>query len=95
MLTDLLTRALDGLGEDVSDADRVLAEDVGVDAQGHGGVGVAEAGGDHVEGDARYEQFTFLAQIGGCLRQSSGESLSRSVMAAPFTCHEVGGPVMP
>jgi hypothetical protein len=29
----LLTLALDGLGEDVADAGRVLAEDVGVDAQ--------------------------------------------------------------
>jgi hypothetical protein len=53
LLTDLLTRAFDGLREDVSDTDRVLAEDVGVDAQGHGGVSVAEASGDDVDGDAR------------------------------------------
>jgi hypothetical protein len=51
-----LTRAFDGLGEDVSDADGVLAEDVGVDAQGYGGVGMAEAGGDDVDGDSREEQ---------------------------------------
>jgi len=35
----------DGLGEDVPDTGGVLAQDVGVDAQGHGGVGVAESGG--------------------------------------------------
>jgi len=56
LLTDLLTRAFDGLSEDVSDTDRVLAEDVGVDPQGHGGVGVAEAGGDHVDGNARQQR---------------------------------------
>jgi hypothetical protein len=48
LLTDLLTRVLDGLGEDVSDACRVLAEDVGVDAQRHRGVSVAETSGYHV-----------------------------------------------
>ena len=53
MLTDLLTRTFDRLGEDVPDTDCVLAEDVGVDAQRHGGVGVAEASGDDVNGDAR------------------------------------------
>jgi len=51
----LLTRACDGLGEDVTDACRVLAQDVGVDAEGNGGVGVAEAGGDDVDGDACQE----------------------------------------
>jgi hypothetical protein len=56
LLTDLLTLASDGLGEDVADARRVFTEDVGVDAQGHGRVGVAEPGGDHVDGDARKEQ---------------------------------------
>jgi hypothetical protein len=60
LLTDLLTLAFgglgDSLGEDVADACRVLAEDVGVDAQGYGGVGVAEPGGDYVDGDSREEQ---------------------------------------
>jgi hypothetical protein len=56
LLTVLLTRAVDGLGEDVADSCRVLAEDVGVDAQGHGRVGVAEAGGDDVDRDAREQQ---------------------------------------
>jgi len=56
LLTDLLTLALDGLGEDVADACRVLAEDVGVDAQSDGGVGVAEAGGDDVDRDACEQQ---------------------------------------
>jgi hypothetical protein len=56
LLTDLLTRAFDGLGEDVSDTDGVLTEDVGVDAQRHGGVGVTEPCGDHVDGDSREEQ---------------------------------------
>ncbi len=34
----------------------VLAGDVRVDAQGHGGVGMAEAGSDDVDWDAREEQ---------------------------------------
>ena len=54
--TDLLTLALDGLGKDVADARRELAEDVGVDAQGHGGVSVAEAGRDDMDWDSRQEQ---------------------------------------
>jgi hypothetical protein len=45
----LLTRALDGLGEDVADACRMLAQDVGLDPQGDGRVGMPEPGGDHVE----------------------------------------------
>ena len=45
-------RSLDGLGEDVPDTGCVFAQDVGVDAQGHGGVGVAEAGGYDVDGDS-------------------------------------------
>ena len=53
MLTLLLTRAIDGLGEDVSDSCRVLAENVGVDAQRHGRIGMAEAGRDDVDRDAR------------------------------------------
>jgi hypothetical protein len=57
LLTDLLTLAFDaciyGLGEDVADACRVLAKDVRVDTQGHGGIGVAEAGGDDVDGGTR------------------------------------------
>ena len=56
MLTLLLTRAADRLGEDVSDTCRVLAENVGVDAQGHGGVTVAEASGDDVDRDACQQQ---------------------------------------
>jgi hypothetical protein len=56
LLTDLLTLASDGLGEDVADTGRVLAEDVGVDAQSNGGVGVAEAGGDDVDGDSCEQQ---------------------------------------
>jgi len=52
LLTPLLTRAFDGLGEDVSDTRGVLAENVCVDAQGHGRVGVAEAGGDDVDRSA-------------------------------------------
>jgi len=51
LLTDLLTRALDGSGEDVSDADSVLAQHVGVDPQGHGGISVAQPCGDHVNRD--------------------------------------------
>jgi len=49
LLTDLLTLALDGLSEDVADTCRMLAEDVGVDAQSDGGIGVAQAGGDFME----------------------------------------------
>ena len=56
MLTILLTPAVDGLGEDVAHACRVFAEDMGVDTQGHGWVGVAETGGDDVDRDARREQ---------------------------------------
>ena len=52
LLTDLLTLAFDGLGEDVADTGRVLAKDVRVDAQSHRGVGVAEPGGDYVDRDA-------------------------------------------
>jgi hypothetical protein len=44
------------LGENVSNTDCVLAKNVGVDAQGHGRIGMAEAGGDHVDGDAREQQ---------------------------------------
>jgi hypothetical protein len=42
----------DGLGEDVTDACRVLAEDMGVDTQGYSGVGMAEVGGNYVDRDA-------------------------------------------
>ena len=56
LLTDLLTLALDGLGESVADTCGVLAEDVGVDAQGHGGVGVAQPGSDHMDRDSREQQ---------------------------------------
>ena len=56
LLTDLLTLAFDGLGEDVADTGRVLAKDVRVDAQSHGRVGMAEAGGDDVNGDSREQQ---------------------------------------
>jgi hypothetical protein len=34
----------------------VLAEDVGIDAQGHGGVGMAEAGGHDVNGNSGEKQ---------------------------------------
>ena len=37
-------------------ASGVLPEDVSVDAQGHGRVGMAEAGGDNVDRDACQEQ---------------------------------------
>jgi hypothetical protein len=56
LLTDLLTRALDGLGEDVSDTDGMLAQHMRVDAQGHCGVGVAETSGHRVDGDPDEEQ---------------------------------------
>jgi hypothetical protein len=49
-------RSLDGLGEDVPDTGCVFAQDVGVDAQGYGGVGVAEAGGYDVDGDSGEKQ---------------------------------------
>lgn len=39
----------------------VLAQDVGVDAQSHGRIGMAEAGGDHMDWDAREQQ-------GGCMQ---------------------------
>lgn len=55
LLTDLLARAFNGLGEDVSDADGVLAQYVGVDPQRHGGV-VAEPCGHHVNRDPGEEQ---------------------------------------
>jgi hypothetical protein len=45
----LLTRAVDGLGEDVAYPCRVLAEDVRVNARGYGRVGMAKAGGDHMD----------------------------------------------
>jgi hypothetical protein len=48
--------SLDGLGEDVPDTGCVLAQDVRVDAQGHGGVGVAKAGGYDVDGDSDEKQ---------------------------------------
>ena len=56
LLTDLLTRAVDVLGEDVTQACCVLAEDVGVNAQGHGGIGVTEASNDYVDRDACEQQ---------------------------------------
>jgi len=52
----LANGSLDGLGEDVADTGCVLAQDVGVDAQGHGGAGVAEAGGHDVDGDSGEKQ---------------------------------------
>jgi len=45
-----------GLGADVADACLVFTEDVGVDAQRHGGVGMAEPGGDPVDWDSREQQ---------------------------------------
>jgi hypothetical protein len=44
------------LGEDVPDTGGVFAHDVGVDAQGHSGFGVAEANGYDVDGDPGEEQ---------------------------------------
>jgi hypothetical protein len=41
------------LGEDVLDACRVLAQDMGLDAQGHRGISVAQASGDHMDRDTR------------------------------------------
>ena len=52
----LLMRVADCLGEDVSDSRRVLAENVGVDAQCHGRVGVTEASRDDVDRDARQQE---------------------------------------
>jgi hypothetical protein len=49
-------RSLDGLGEDVPDTGCVFAQDMGVDAQGYGGVGVAEAAGYDVDGDSGEKQ---------------------------------------
>jgi hypothetical protein len=45
-------RSLDGLGEDVADTGRVLAQHVGVDAQGHRRVSVAKPGGHDVNRNA-------------------------------------------
>jgi hypothetical protein len=45
----LLTLAFDGLDEDVADARRLFAQDVGVDTQSYGRVGVAEASGDYMD----------------------------------------------
>ena len=44
------------MGEDVPDTGCVFARDVGVDAQGHGGAGVAEAGGYDVDRDLGEKQ---------------------------------------
>ena len=49
-------RSLDGLGEDVPDTGSVFAQDMGVDAQGYGGVGVAEAGGYDMHRDPGEKQ---------------------------------------
>ena len=48
--------AFDGLGEDIADARCVLAEDVRIHAQSHGGVGMPEAGGDDVNGNSGEQQ---------------------------------------
>jgi hypothetical protein len=77
LLTDLLTLAVDGLGEDVADACRVLAEDVRVDAQGHHGIGVAEAGSDDVDGDARQEQCGRV-QVAQVMQPGVGQRLGRA-----------------
>jgi len=79
----LLTRASDGLGGDVSDACRVLAEDVGVDAQGHGGVSVAEPCGYHVNRDSGEQQCgrVQMAQImESSVRQRLGPGSDRLVV---------------
>jgi len=49
-------RSLDRLGEDVPDTGCLFAQNVGVDAQGYGGIGVAEAGGYDVDGDSGEKQ---------------------------------------
>jgi hypothetical protein len=79
----LLTRALDGLGEDVADACPVLAQDVRVDAQGYGRVGMPEPGGDHVHRHARQEQrgrvqVTKIMQTG--VRERLGRGSDRLVV---------------
>jgi hypothetical protein len=56
LLTPLLTAALSGVryraGEDVCGLGELIADHVGVDAQGDGRVGVPEPGGDDVDRDA-------------------------------------------
>jgi hypothetical protein len=42
--------------QDVPDTGRMLPENVGVDPEGYSGVGVAEPGGDQVDGDSRQQQ---------------------------------------
>src|SRR5262249_38690645 len=45
-----------GAGEDVGGLGELVADDVGVHAQRDRGIGVAEPGGDHVDGDASQQQ---------------------------------------
>lgn len=87
MLTPLLTRAVDGLGEDVSDSRRVLAENVGVDALGAAAMIAIlpalqrRAGEDHTQGRASRvtcDALTgtlncALGRIGICAYQTDGQ----------------------
>jgi hypothetical protein len=48
--------SLDGSSKDVTDAQCVFAQHVGVDAQGHCRICVAEPGGQHMHGNSGREQ---------------------------------------
>jgi hypothetical protein len=72
------------LGEDVPDTGGVFAQDVGVDAQGHGGVGVAEAGGYDVDGDSGEKQRRGV-QVAQLVQPGMGEWRGRG-SGRPVVC---------
>jgi hypothetical protein len=89
----LLARALDGLGENVADACRVVSQDVGVDAQGYGRVGVPEPSCDHMDRDSCQEQsgrvqVTKIMQAGMLERLCQGSD--RLVVLVDQLRHERG-----
>jgi hypothetical protein len=56
LLTGLANSGLDGLGEDVPDAGSLLAENVRIYPQSDRRISVAEASGNHVDGDPGEQQ---------------------------------------
>jgi hypothetical protein len=68
------------LGEDIADTEGMLAQDMRVDAQGHGWVGVAKSGGHDVHGNLGEEQGGRV-QVAQIVQGGVGQCLGRRVVA--------------
>ena len=84
-------RSLDGLGEGVPDTGRMLAQHVGVDAQGHRWVGVAKPGGHDVHRNPSEKQRGRM-QVAQIMQPGMGErrgwGSGRPVVCADQLGHE-------